>query len=181
MDSSGDDPQSQELYCTAVMPYIRACTQVTDLTIRLRLPRKPRGMPTLPTMSYLSPGEWLLRALFLKGDVGLLPHLRRLTLHIGLPEITTEFLEHITQSRANSSLGSVQVPLEHLEIHLPTPIEDSLRSQFGGSDGYFHAGTKIVIKAPIAHEPNKPVVRTSPFAGLPGYAPDSWGYTYESS
>jgi hypothetical protein len=171
-NSFGDDPQSQELYYTVLMPYIRACIQVTDLTIRL----SRKSPPTMHT-PYLSPGEWLLRALFQEGDVGLLPHLRSLKLHIGLPKLNTKFLENITQSRASLSLGSAQVPLEQLEIHLPTPIEDSVRSQFG--DGHSHAGTKIVIQAPqdIAPGQNKSL-RTSPFAGLLGYAPGSWWDTW---
>jgi hypothetical protein len=83
--------------------------------------------------------------------------------------LTAEFLEDITQRRANSSLGSAQVPLECLEIYLPIPIEESLRSRFG--DGYSHAGTKIMVQAPSAPKPwSSPIVRMSPFAGLPGYS-----------
>jgi hypothetical protein len=153
--SALDNSQSPELHHTALIPYIRACTRITDLTIRFG------SFGVSPNA-----GEGLLKDLFLEGDIGLLPRLTRLTLHGHLPTLTTEFLENITQSRANSSLGNAQVPLEHLEIHLYTTIEDSLRSQFG--DGYSHAGTKIVVQAPIAPKPWKnPIVRTSPFAGLP--------------
>jgi hypothetical protein len=159
--SSLDDLQSQ-LNHTALMPYIQACTRLTDLTIQFGL-------------SQVSPdsSEGLLRDLFLEGDAGLLPRLTSLTLRCYLPGLTTEFLENITQSRANSSLGGAQVPLEHLNIHLYAPIEDSLRSQFG--DGYSHAGTKIMVQAPIASKPWKgPIVRTSPFAGLSALHGDVW-------
>jgi hypothetical protein len=114
-------------------------------------------------------GEELPKHLSLEGDDILLSHLRRkLTLDSGLPTLTTEFLEKITQRRANSFLQCAQMPLECLEIHLPAPIDDGLRSQFG--DGYSHAGTKIVVQAPIVSDWwGSPTVRTSPFAGLPGY------------
>jgi hypothetical protein len=164
-----DNLQSQEPYHAALMPYIRACTQVTDLTIQFenRYPNyayPPRDGSTL----HLNAGEGLLKELFLDGDDILLPRLKNLTLHSGLPTMSTEFLKNLTQSRANTSFGSAQVlPLEHLEIHLPFPMEDSVRSEF--EDGFSHAGTKIVVQAPIAPIPwINPIARTSPFAGLPG-------------
>jgi hypothetical protein len=164
--SSGDNLQSQEPHHTALMPYIRACTQVTDLTVRFGT----SGYYVYPPPVFFHNAvEGLLRDIFLEGDVSLLPRLRGLASYCGVTTLTTEFLKDLTQSRANSSLGSTQVPLERLEIHSPTPIEDSLRSQFG--DGYSHAGTKIVVQAPMAPEPYPiPVLRTSPHAGLPGYA-----------
>jgi hypothetical protein len=166
--NSDDNSQSQEPHHIALMPYIRACTQVTDLTVRFGSPVRSYYDAYPPPMSFPNAGEGLLRDIFLEGDVSLLPRLRNLTLHSELPTLTSETLEDITQSRADSSLGSAQVPLECLEFHSPTPIEDSLRSQFG--DGYSRTGTKIVIQAPIAPEPYYgSVVRTSPYAGLPGY------------
>jgi hypothetical protein len=69
---TGDNLQSQERYHTALMPYIRACTQVTDLTIGL-------GSPEYPYTPTFNAGEGLLGELFLEEDDTLLPHLRNLT------------------------------------------------------------------------------------------------------
>jgi hypothetical protein len=91
--SPDDNSQPQEPYHAALIPYIRAYTQVTDLTIRFGSPEAYRHPyiyaytppPDRATMSSLNAGEELLRELFLEGDEILLPCLKNLRLYCGLP------------------------------------------------------------------------------------------------